>query len=267
MPAITVPRSLPRLSESVADTLARWIDEQGMVAGTQLPTEKALCERFEVSRAVIREAISRLKADGLVRTRQGAGAFVAAKPQFASFRLVDGGRAFALSHANFANPANKPNQASLSHLQAVLELRFVVETGAAALAALRRNAADLQKMRQALRNMDAALAAEANAVADDDAFHVAVAAASHNPQLEHFQAFMGQQLSESRLPTWSATGHATGRAQAAQREHALIYAAIEAEDVAGARRAAANHLIAAAGRLGLSSLPWKINKETGEIDE
>lgn len=223
-----------------------------MAAGAQLPTEKTLCERFDVSRAVVREAISRLKADGVVRTRQGSGAFVAARPQFASFRLVDAGSEFVAPHA--------------THLQTVFELRFVIETGAAELAALRRSAADLEGMERALLRMDAALESESDAATDDDAFHVAVAAASHNPQLERFQAFMGQQLSESRLPTWSARGHAAGRAREAQREHRLIFAAISAADVAGARRAAANHLIAAAGRLGLASLPWQNNDETGEND-
>lgn len=254
MPLAAVSRRTPRLSESVAQTLGQWIEAQGMAAGTQLPTEKTLCEQFDVSRAVIREAISRLKADGVVRTRQGSGAFVAVRPQFASFRLVDAGSEFefAAHHA--------------SYLQSVFELRFVVETGAAELAALRRNAADLDAMQAALLRMNAALETRANAAGDDDAFHVAVAAASHNPQLERFQAFMGQQLSESRLPTWSTRGHAAGRADEAQREHRLLFAAIEAADPAGARRAAARHLIAAARRLGLASLPWQDNDETGEHD-
>lgn len=252
MSLATASRRVPRLSETVARTLGEWIEAQAMSAGTQLPTEKRLCEQFDVSRAVIREAISRLKADGVVRTRQGSGAFVAVRPQFASFKLVDAGSEFAAPHA--------------THLQSVFELRFVIETGAAELAALRRNAADLEAMHDALLRMDAALESGANASADDDAFHVAVAAASHNPQLERFQAFMGQQLSESRQPTWSARGHAAGRAREAQREHRLIYAAIAAADLAGARCAAASHLVAAATRLGLASLPWKNNDATGEND-
>lgn len=233
----------PRLSEAVADALIALIADEGLEPGSRLPTEKLLCERFQVSRAVIREAISRLKADGVVRSRQGSGAFVALRPGQGSFRLVA------------AEPGLEPER--LRQLQAVFELRYLIETGAAELAAIRREAAHLERMRTALDHMRDALRARCNAAADDDAFHVAVAAASMNPQLERFQAFMGQQLSQSRLPTWSAYGHEAGRALEAHREHEAIHAAIEAGNPVAAREAAAAHLIGAARRLGLAPLPWR----------
>ena len=48
--------------------------------GDKLPTEAALAARFGVNRHTVRHAISTLVADGLVRTRRGSGAFVAARP-------------------------------------------------------------------------------------------------------------------------------------------------------------------------------------------
>lgn len=237
----------PRLSEAVADALIAMIGDEDLTPGSRLPTEKHLCERFQVSRAVIREAISRLKADGVVRTRQGSGAFVALRPGEGSFRLVA------------AEPGLEPER--LRQLQAVFELRYLIETGAAELAAMRREAEHLERMQVALGRMRNALAARADAAADDDAFHVAVAAASMNPQLERFQAFMGQQLSQSRLPTWSAFGHDAGRALEAHREHERVYAAIAASDPVAARAAAAAHLIGAARRLGLAPLPWQERTE------
>ncbi|BAL23440.1 FadR/GntR family transcriptional regulator [Azoarcus sp. KH32C] len=232
----------PRLSDEVTRQLEAWINEQKLPSGTQLPTEKVLCERFGVSRAVIREAISRLKADGCVTTRQGSGAYVAARPGQATFRLV-----------RASSPAVDP---SLREVSDIFELRYLVETGAAELAARRRTASDLRKMQRALEHMAAALVSGADAVAEDDAFHVAVASATRNPQIERFQVFMGQQFSESRAPTWDAEGHRTGRAREAQIEHERIFAAIAAGDTAAARAAAAAHLEGAAKRLGLNARCW-----------
>lgn len=232
----------PRLSDTVARRLEAWISAEKLPSGAQLPTEKVLCERFGVSRAVIREAISRLKADGCVTTRQGSGAYVAGKPGQGSFRLVRGG--------------GSAERMPVREVADIFELRFLVETGAAEMAALRRNAQDIERMRQALMHMSAALAAETDALADDDAFHVAVAAATHNPQIERFQTFMGQQFSDSRAPTWSLDGHRSGRALEAQAEHQRIFEAIVDGNAAAARAAAGAHLVGAARRLGLDVRRW-----------
>jgi len=242
MDASPTAKRTSRLSDEVAVQLERWITEQQLSSGTQLPTERVLCERFGVSRAVIREAIARLKADGCVTTRQGSGAFVAARPGQGSFRLV------------------RDPEHSLSIMPVeiwdIFELRYLVETGAAERAALRRTAEDLDRMRDVLARMQDALAAQADAVGDDDAFHVAIAAATHNPQIERFQAFMGGQFSDSRAPTWSSDGHRSGRAREAQAEHVRIFEAITRGDAKGARQAAQAHLVSAARRLGLDPLRW-----------
>jgi len=230
------------LSDEIASRLEKWIVEQGLGPGAQLPTEKVLCARFGVSRAVIREAISRLKAEGCVRTRQGSGAYVAALPGAGSFRLV--------------RPAVGVAEDLPRELSDVFELRYLMETGVAELAAVRHTPDDLKRMRIALDRMHAALDTMGDAVADDDAFHVAVAAATHNPQLERFQAFMGRQLSDSRAPTWNVAGHQAGRARQAQDEHEQIFAAIVSGDASAARKAAGDHLVRAANRLGLDPLRW-----------
>ncbi|MBA4743336.1 MAG: FadR family transcriptional regulator [Azoarcus sp.] len=226
-----------RLSDEVADSLEAWMRAEGLAPGAQLPTEKVLGERFGVSRPVVREAIARLKADGCVRTRQGSGAFVAARPGEGVFRLP--------------LPDVLPQDAA-----DVFELRYVIETGAAALAAERREEGDLMRIAQALARMHAALIGADDAVVDDDAFHVAIAEATHNRALARFQQFVGQQFSGSRAPTWSPAGHRAGRAHDAQREHERIYEAIAAGDAHAARRAAAAHLSGAACRLGLDPARW-----------
>ncbi len=242
MSATPIPERPPHLSAAVARQLECWISEQRLPRGAQLPTEKLLCEKFGVSRAVIREAISRLKADGCVTTRQGSGAYVAARPGQGSFRLLHGP----------SPSATIPTD----EISDVFELRCLVETGAAERAALRRTPADLMRMREALARMDEALAAETDAVGDDDAFHVAIAAATQNRHIERFQAFMGRQFSDSRAPTWNGEGHRSGRARQAQAEHARIFEAIARGDADAARAAAQAHLVCAARRLGLDPLRW-----------
>ena len=67
----------PSLTDDISQKLSRMILDGKVVAGEQLPTEQSLAESFGVARTVVREAISRLKHDGLVDSRQGVGAFVA----------------------------------------------------------------------------------------------------------------------------------------------------------------------------------------------
>lgn len=222
-----------RLSDRVSSQIEAWISERGLAPGTQLPTEKVLCERFGVSRAVVREAISRLKAEGCVETRQGLGAFVAAAPGEGSFKLM------------------REVDPDAGGAADIFELRCMVESGAAELAAMRRTEADLLRIGSALEEMEQALVTGDGGSVTDDAFHLAIAAASGNRQLERFLAYMGRQFSASRVPTWSEDGHRGGRAAEAQAEHRRIFEAIRSGDAVEAGVAARVHLTAAARRLGV----------------
>ena len=66
-----------KLSDQVASALEAEIREGRIQAGDKLPTEAALAQQFEVSRTVVREAISRLKSLGLVDSRPGSGVYLA----------------------------------------------------------------------------------------------------------------------------------------------------------------------------------------------
>lgn len=66
--------------QAIATALRADISEGRYETGDKLPTEAALADRFGVNRHTVRHALSKLVVDGLVRTRRGAGAFVAAKP-------------------------------------------------------------------------------------------------------------------------------------------------------------------------------------------
>jgi GntR family phosphonate transport system transcriptional regulator len=72
------PRSA--IWRSISGTLRGEISEGRYRPGDKLPTEAELARRFGVNRHTVRHALSALVGEGLVRTRRGAGAFVAAAP-------------------------------------------------------------------------------------------------------------------------------------------------------------------------------------------
>ena len=139
-------------SELVA-SIGERIRDGRLSPGDKLPTEAAIMTEFAVSRTVVREAISRLQASGLVETRHGIGTFVLGLGEPSGFRIA-------------------PEQvATLHEVIAMLELRIGVETEAAALAAQRRSEGDLQAMRVALAEVTAAVEAGRDAVEADFQFH------------------------------------------------------------------------------------------------
>lgn len=205
-----------------------------------MPTEAQLGAQFAVSRAVVREAVARLKAEGLVESRQGSGVFVATRPGAAAFRM------------------NAGLPASAHDARDVFELRLIVEAAAAERAAVRHTPESLTQIGEALAAMDAAMESVADSgdgAGADDAFHCAVAAASGNPLIHRFIEFVSQEFSGSRQPTWSRNGRDGGLAQASQNEHRALFEAIAAGDPVAARAAAERHIVSAAGRLGVTLSP------------
>lgn len=222
------------LGNALAGKLAAAIAGGEFAPGARLPTEKQLVERFDVSRAVVREAIARLKTEGFVETRQGSGAYVTARPGLASFRIG----------AHGAAPGCIP-EAELPH---IFELRAIVEAGMAELAAQRRSDSDLAAIRNAYQNMQQALQEGRDGAGDDDAFHAAIAASAHNPYLAQFAAFLAQHFSATRAVTWQASAMHAGSAAAAQAEHARLLDAIATGEGEAAARAARDHIRQAAAR-------------------
>lgn len=221
---------LPRagLSATLAARLVASIRAGDFKPGDRLPTEMQLVERFSVSRAVVREAIARLKTDGFVESRQGSGAFVSAKPGLANFRI-----------------ARQLDSADLAH---VFELRGVIEVGMAELAAQRRTKADIAALDAAFMQMQQALEGGQDGADADDAFHAAVATAAHNPYLAQFATFLAQHFSATRAVTWQPEARASGSTLAAQSEHLDLVKAILRGDAEAAGFAARRHVANAAAR-------------------
>jgi GntR family transcriptional repressor for pyruvate dehydrogenase complex len=222
-----------RLSEEVGGDLQRRIARGELKPGDRLPTEKALGEAFGVSRAVVREAIARLKADGLIETRQGSGAFVVDAPKTINLRFWKG------------------VGSEMDELRDIFELRVMVEGAVAELAAQRRNKRDLNAMSRHLREMDEAMAGGHDGTEADDNFHIAMAKATHNSYVSRLVEFLGRHFSDSRKLSWHGTRRELAHPQEAQREHRALFEAISRGDAEAARRCALDHLRGTAGRFGI----------------
>jgi GntR family transcriptional repressor for pyruvate dehydrogenase complex len=235
----------PRLSEEVCLALEGTIARGELQPGEQLPAEKVLARTFGVSRAVVREAVARLRADGRVETRQGAGAFVARFPKCLNFRFWQG------------------EGAAPVEWREIFELRAMIESSIAELAARRRLPDDLVAMRRHLAAMDDSLVSGSDGSEADDDFHLAIAAATHNGYAHRLLEFMGRRFSDSRRLAWTLPGRAGDLPQAAQGEHRAIFEAIAAGDGERARREAHAHLRGAARRVGIILADDLIGEDSG----
>lgn len=216
-------RNLPR---EIAERIAGEITGARLRPGAKLPTEQQMVAAMGVSRTVIREAVAALRAEGLVVTRQGAGAFVAPDVERRPFRLALDGLP------------------SIAEVLDVMELRASVEVAAAGLAASRGSAAGRRRVARALSAIDAALERGENAIDEDFGFHRAVAEATGNPQFPHFLEYLGRFIIPRQSIRVAAHRPEGQRAylETFQREHAAISAAITEEDAAAAREAMRQHL-------------------------
>jgi len=227
-----IGRPLP-LAEKVVAALQRDIETGRFAAGDRLPTEPELAASFGVSRTVIREAVSRLKADGMLVSRQGAGVFVATAPLQRSFRIRD----------------EEVTQGVA--LREIFELRLCLEVEAAALAAVRRSEADLAVLAHWLGEMDRTKHGADVGVGADIEFHRAVAAASGNGKLADFQRYLSSLLSESVTIARTNTLKQPALVDAVIEEHRRIHRAIGEGSAARAREAMRSHLLHAAMRLSV----------------
>ncbi|NLD53764.1 MAG: FadR family transcriptional regulator [Burkholderiaceae bacterium] len=223
--------------ENLATRIVRGLEGEilrgALKPGDRLPSEHQLEIRFGVSRAVVREAITSLKAEGLVATRQGAGAFVLQLQRAPTFRVA------------------QADLATLEELIQMLELRATVEAQAAALAAERRSRGELAGLRSALDRMRRDVGQGEDAVAPDFQFHLRIARATGNRHFADFIDYLGTML----IPRTRV--NLVGRDPARRRgyldgvnhEHERIYRAIADRDPDGARAAMQAHLTRSRDRL------------------
>jgi DNA-binding FadR family transcriptional regulator len=225
--ATTMPRRRPRtLALELVEAIGDRIRKGKLAPADKLPTEAAIMDEFGVSRTVVREAISKLQASGLVETRHGIGTFVVGLGDAAPFHI------------------DREQLGTLRDVIALLELRIGVETEAAGLAAQRRSDENLLAMRNALTAFEQAVDANSDAVGPDFQFHLEIARATQNPHFTALMNYLGAMaIPRARLePKKFADEERQAYLRRVNGEHESILDAIRNQDAEAARAAMRTHL-------------------------
>jgi GntR family transcriptional regulator, transcriptional repressor for pyruvate dehydrogenase complex len=225
--SLFAPMAAPRsLTHELIERLTSEITTGKLAPGARLPTEQELIAATGVSRTVVREAVAALRAEGLVVTRQGVGAFVSDGPR----------RPFRVSRGELR---------SLRDVVEVMELRTGIEVEAAGLAAVRASPAAVRKIRDAYDAIDRAIRREESAVDQDFAFHCSIAEAADNPQFLRFLEYLGRFIIPRQTIRF-ASGSPKQRQtylHRIQREHRDIVDAISSGAERAAHAAMRRHLL------------------------
>jgi GntR family transcriptional regulator, transcriptional repressor for pyruvate dehydrogenase complex len=220
--AISPLRRQP-LAQQVYDEMFHRIVTGELAEGARLPSEHALCASFAVSRPVVREALERLRSDGIVASRRGSGTHVMPRP--ASLRAP-------------------PSVEKIDQLLQNLEFRSIVEPEAAAFAALRRTGRDLEAMLTAIEEFQRVTVIEGGIGYHlDFAFHVAVAAASSNVRLYESVRAVEYDIDHGvNLARHLSRFDHLERRRSVCDEHRHIFECIRQQDAEAARTAMRGHL-------------------------
>ena len=219
------------LTDRVFGVLKRMVNDKDFKPGVQLPSELEMAGSFGVSRTVIREAVSRLKSEGLVESRQGRGVFVCNHSMHVPFRI---------------DPSLMD---SIESVLQVVELRQSLEGEIAALAAKRRTREQMAAIRRALKKIEIDEQAGKDGVDADFAFHRNIAKATGNPHFLAIIEFLLNFLIESTRTARSCKTTKDTFLQEVREEHQRIVEAISQQDSEAARLAARRHMEAILCRL------------------
>jgi len=217
------------LADIVFERMLRAIKSGAYNSDERLPTEHELAAEFEVSRPVIREALKRLRDQGLIYSRRGAGSFV---------RSV--GLRQPLGFGQLENVADLLN---------CYEFRLTLEPAAAAAAATRHDADSLKAIRQALELLRDATNRQSHREDADFQFHLAIARAAQNTYFSTAMEALKDHIAVGmKFHGASIRREATGLTRVFA-EHEAIAKAIADGQEDDARRLMFEHLQESRGRL------------------
>ncbi|QEL27053.1 FadR family transcriptional regulator (plasmid) [Bosea sp. F3-2] len=207
--------------------IAGYIDN--VADGARLPPEADFAEMFGLSRASIREALARLRAEGIVRSRKGSGTYAvrSGAPEMVRLSAISSVRELAQWH----------------------EVRLALESEVAALAADRRTEEDLARLVAAQEALLASLLT-GRGEREDVAFHAALAVCAHNPKLSDALGRLTSHIfSWGNLSAQRSVLTMAERRELIALEHGAIVAAVAARDGDRARAEMRRHLLAGRTRV------------------
>jgi GntR family transcriptional repressor for pyruvate dehydrogenase complex len=217
------PINNPRIYEEIVRQIRTLISEGKLKSGDRLPPERDLAERFRVSRASVREALRSLESMGLIEIRLGEGTFVRE-----------------ISVDSLIEPLALVILTQREAVGELFEARRLLEPPIAGLAARRSTKEEIQEMERILEEQGKEVAAGGTGLAQDAAFHAAIASSTNNRAITRIVHAVIDLLTQSREESLQIAGRPTRSHQ----DHLRILEAIRGRRSAEARRAMLDHVVA-----------------------
>ena len=209
-----------KVYEMVMEQIKNIVKKGELKTGDKLPSERDLCEKLEVSRASVREALRALQMLGLIESKHGEGNFI---------------------NENFENSLLEPLSIVFlllgSKNEDVLELRKVIEPQIAALAAINITNEQLIELREIMNELNNTIDVEISASLDKR-FHYKIAQASGNNLIStimfSISSLIEKYIENSKVHTLNK--------ELVKTQHEEIWKSLEAKDVEAAATAVRKHL-------------------------
>lgn len=217
------------LSEQVFERMQRAIKSGAYSPDERLPTEHELAAEFQVSRPVVREALKRMRDQGFIYSRQGAGSFV---------------RTLGLK-----KPLGFGQMENIADLQRCYEFRLTVEPEAAAAAAERYDDDALKAIKDALQLMGDATSRQRHREDADFMFHLAIARASNNQYFATAMEALEDHIAVGMQFHGLSLKLTPDGLRHVYNEHEALFTAIRDRDAARARTLMRAHLEGSRDRL------------------
>ncbi len=232
----TMPSELKteRLSSQISKMILSEIQSGQLLPGDRLPAETVLAQKYGVSRTILREAIASLKNDDILESKQGRGIIVKNPSQRQAFRFSDVFETISVDEINH-----------------FYEMRALLESEAAGLAAVRHTKEDMASIKGSLLEMEEAVRTSSSGEDAHFKYNEAIAKASHNPVLIEFLAFLQNKLHSLAAELRIKTMMSPERAEIVLSEHRNVVESIFSGDPQKAKQAVITHLKNAAQRAGM----------------
>ncbi|SHK12513.1 FadR/GntR family transcriptional regulator [Desulforamulus aeronauticus] len=215
-----------KIYEEIVSQIKAMIAHGELTPGSKLMPERELAERLQVGRSAVREAYRALEAIGIIEIRPGEGTFVR---EIGTKSMTD-----------IMSLAVVTGKDTLFEL---LELRKIVETEAAALAALRRTEEDIQKIKYWLDKMHQDIVKGVSGEVNDLKLHYAVTDAAHNSLLIRIMNSVSETMENVMKAVRERLYQSQETSEILYQHHEQIYQAIKKGDQTEARHVMMNHLV------------------------
>lgn len=240
---IVAPSGSGQTTEEVVARISDLIKASQLKAGDRLPPERELAKHLGVSRPSLRAGLRAMSSMGVLKSRQGAGTFVADGPPMLDsepLRLLASLHGFSFNH--------------------MFETRSILEVGAAGLAAEHATGEQLATLADEIAEMYANLNDPQQYLVHDICFHRAVAAASNNPTLVTLVEMVSAVMYERRRETIERAHDFSESLEL----HQQVYRAIRSRQPEEARAAMREHIIRAQQAFALEESEEQTTKEVSE---